>query len=461
MASSTSIRIHTASPLPRGVLYVPRVLLRELGITPGSRLLTFGAKSTSVLVREWQVWGAVANVVHASPDVVAALHLPQYRDLPLTVAKGGLRLGEVMGILADVKTNGDRVAGKQEEVFRHLLQAAEELGMYGYVFSPLSVNWEDLSAAAYRCEDGKWIKCQVPLPDVVYDQITSRAFEKRKDVAPVRERLQRLLGARYFNPGYFDKWQVHEWLSADPRTASHVPETIRYQTVDQAAEFMYRHADVYMKPVHGSLGIGIMRVRRKPNGQVLYQLKKKDGSLQQVHVGSVSQFLKTEQRRLSRGQYLIQEALQLMTWQGRPFDIRLVLQKDDAGNWQRTKTFGRIAQTGQITSNLSTGGDALAVRGMLKEILKEDRAVKRVMNELRKIARDVPAVIEQRQSGTIGELGLDLGLDEGGRLWVIEVNAKPWKKPNIEEGEWRDLSLLAFRRPVQFAQYLCSQDRDG
>ena len=254
---------------------------------------------------------------------------------------------------------------------------------------------------------------------------------------------------------------MHEWLTADPRTAKHVPDSIRYQAVDQVAEFMYRHADVYMKPVHGSLGIGILRVRRKPDGQVFYQLKKKDGSLRQVQVGSVSVFLKKMQRRLRRGPYLIQEALQLMTWQGRPFDIRLVLQKDEEGNWQRTKTFGRIAQQGEITSNLSTGGDALAVRGMLKEILKEDGAVKRVMSQMRKIARDVPAVMEQRVNGTVGELGLDLGLDDKGQLWVIEVNAKPWKKPNIEQGAWRDLSLLAFQRPVRFAQYLCSQDRDG
>jgi hypothetical protein len=43
---------------------------------------------------------------------------------------------------------------------------------------------------------------------------------------------------------------------------------------------------------------------------------------------------------------------------------------------------------------------------------------------------------------------------------VIEVNAKPWKKPNTEEGEWRDLALLAFQRPVQFAKYLCRELRE-
>ncbi|MGZ4135856.1 MAG: YheC/YheD family protein, partial [Tumebacillaceae bacterium] len=63
--------------------------------------------------------------------------------------------------------------------------------------------------------------------------------------------------------------------------------------------------------------------------------------------------------------------------------------------------------------------------------------------------------------GPIGELGLDLGLDESGRIWVIEVNAKPWKKPNIAEGEWKNLALLAFQRPVQFATYLCQKHLDG
>ncbi|MGZ4122861.1 MAG: hypothetical protein ACXVOI_06580, partial [Tumebacillaceae bacterium] len=59
----------------------------------------------------------------------------------------------------------------------------------------------------------------------------------------------------------------------------------------------------------------------------------------------------------------------------------------------------------------------------------------------------------------LGVYRLDFGVPEA--IWVIEVNAKPWKKPNIAEGEWKNLALLAFQRPVQFATYLCQKHLDG
>ncbi|MGZ4105898.1 MAG: YheC/YheD family endospore coat-associated protein [Tumebacillaceae bacterium] len=462
MASSQTIRIETTSPSHGGLMFLPRAWIKQLDLVSNGRyLLAFGAKQVSVVVRE-QTVRAGQDVAHVTPLIAQSLLLPKSSWLPLFRSGNVLRLGYVFGILADVKTDGDQVIGQQNSVFQILLEEAASKGMYGYVFSPLDLDWENLCVTGYRrLGHNRWSKEQVPFPDVVYDQIISRTFENRADVAPERERLYKLLAPRYFNPGYFDKWQVHEWLSKNVRTASYVPNTICFRSVEQTAEFLYRYSDVYMKPVHGSLGIGILRVRRQPDGRVFYQLKKKDGSLNQKHAGSISVFLKEYQRRLLRGPYIIQEALRLRTWQGRPFDIRLVLQKDETGHWQRTKMFCRIAQEGQITSNLSTGGDAISAKQLLSEILQNDKNVSRVMKELRQIGDLIPGVIEQEHGGTIGELGLDLGLDESGRIWVIEVNAKPWKKPNIAEGEWKNLALLAFQRPVQFATYLCQKHLDG
>lgn len=462
MASSQTIRIETTSPSHGGLMFLPRIWMKQLELLNNGRYtLAFGAKRLSVLIRE-QTSRAGTEVTHVTPLVAEALDLPISRHLPLFRSGDVLRFGYVFGILADVKTEGDQVVGQQRQVFEILLEEAGRLDLYAMVFAPEDVDLENSRVTGYRyLGNGFWTKVQAPIPDVVYDQIISRKFAGRDDVAPVREQLYARLAPRYFNPGYFDKWQVHQWLSSHYQTASYVPDTVCFKTVEQAAEFCYRHSDVYMKPVHGSLGIGILRVRRQPDGRVFYQMKRQDGSLKQGTVGAISVFLKENFRRLKNGPYVIQEALKLRTWQGRPFDIRMVLQKDETGRWQRTKMFCRIAQEGQITSNLSTGGDALSAKQLLSEILPNDKIVNRTMKELRQMADLIPGVIEQEQEGTLGELGLDLGLDENGRIWVIEVNAKPWKKPNVAEGEWKDLALLAFQRPVQFAKYLCQKHLDG
>jgi hypothetical protein len=458
MASSKMIRIEPTSPSYSGTVLLPRGWLKALEIGEGRHRAAFGEKSEWVQVKALEK-GADAQV---SPDLLQALHLPAGTQIGLVASGNVLRFGYVFGLLANVKTDGEKVFGQQEQTFRNLLKAAADAGLYGYVFSPLDIDWAEDTVTGYRLDErGSWSRVQTPLPDVVYDQIVSRTYERRADIAPQRAQLLERMGSRYFNPGYFDKAQVNVWLSGDKRTSAYVPAAISYTNAERAATFLYRHADVYMKPVHGSLGVGIIRLQRRGDGRIVYQWKKKDGTLRQAQLGSISMFLKQFGKRLRNGPYLIQESLRLMTWQGRPFDIRLLLQKDGSGRWKRTKTFCRIARAGDITSNLSTGGDAIAVKELLKNVLGDDKRVNRVMVQLRKVAEVVPDVIaDNAGGGKLGELGLDLGLDESGRIWVIEVNAKPWKKPNTQEGEWRDLALLAFQRPVQYAYYLCKTYQD-
>lgn len=461
MANSTRIRIDTVTSLNGELMLLPRTWMKSVQLANGFVQIVYGGRETRVLVRELPPRAEQARV-QISESVQRALLVPDGARVELHYAAGRLRLGYVFGVLADLRTDGEMLTGQQVAVFKHLLRTADEVGMSGYVFSPLDIDWKDQFVLGY-CYDqnrDKWQRRRMPLPDAVYDQIVSRKFQKRNDVREQRERLFQWVGVRGFNPDFFDKSQVHRWLAGHPRTKTLVPDTILFKSTTQASHFLYRYPDVYLKPIHGSLGIGILRLKRKQDGQVIYQMKKKSGGLTQGVAGSISEFLKKFAVRLRRGPYLLQETLHLKTWHGRPFDIRMLLQKDSTGQWQRTKTYCRIAQDGDITSNLSTGGDAVAVKAMLKEVLASDKAVNRVMKELSRIAEDVPAVVEAAVNGTVGELGLDLGLDDSGKIWVIEINAKPWKKPNIEDGEWRELSLLAFQRPVQFAKHLCQTTRD-
>jgi len=52
----------------------------------------------------------------------------------------------------------------------------------------------------------------------------------------------------------------------------------------------------------------------------------------------------------------------------------------------------------------------------------------------------------------LGEIGLDLGVDRRGRVWLIEVNAKPFRKV-FDAGPKRRV-FLSFRRPMAYARYL-------
>jgi len=461
MAKVERITVTPTSPSQGGTILLSASSMKSLGISSGEHVVAFGVHNIKCYVKETKNRRDSKTDVSVPARVINKLRLPTDTKLSLIKKGNKLRFGYLYGIMANVKVENGQVVGQQEQTFRHLLHAADNLGMFGYVFSPLEIEWDTYTVTGYRLDSGgNWKSLQMPLPDVMYDQIITRTFQNREDVKVAVERLHTLLAPRYFNPGYFDKWQVQQWLASDEITKQYVPETILFESVETAAPFLYRFPDVYIKPSHGSLGVRIIRARRRGDGQVYYQDKLQNGSLQQGTLGSVSVFLKKFEKRFRRGMYVIQETLNLMTWQERPFDIRLVLQKDGNGQWRRTKTFCRVAQAGEITSNLSTGGDAITVRQLLQEVLPDSKQVETVMKEIRKVAADIPVVIEREVGSALGELGLDLGLDTRGRVWVIEVNAKPWKKPNIEESEYKELALLAFERPVQFARHLCEADKE-
>lgn len=461
MAKVERVTITPTSPSLGGTILMPASSMKSLGISSGEHVVAFGVHKMNCYVKATDNRRDSKEVVSVPTHVIDKLRLPANTKLSLIKKGNKIRFGYVFGIMANVKVDKGKVVGQQERTFRHLLRAADNLGMFGYVFSPLDIEWDTNTVKGYHVDSGgNWKSLKVPLPDVMYDQIITRTFQNRQDVKVAVERLHTLVAPRYFNSGYFDKWQVHQWLTSDDSTKRYVPETVLFQSVEASAPFLYRFPDVYIKPVHGSLGIGIIRARRRGDGQVYYQDKQKNGSLRQGTLGSVSVFLKKFEKRFRNSMYVMQETLHLMTWKERPFDIRLVLQKDGSGQWRRTKTFCRVAQAGEITSNLSTGGDAITVRQLLQDVLRDSKRVESVMKEIRKMAAEIPVVIEREVGSAIGELGLDLGLDNQGRVWVIEVNAKPWKKPNIEESEYKELALLAFERPVQFAFHLCEVDSE-
>ncbi|MCF8564836.1 YheC/YheD family protein [Alicyclobacillus tolerans] len=339
---------------------------------------------------------------------------------------------------------------KQLPALEKLVQAGERQGALCFIFRLQDVDFQTLRVKGYRFLNQRWEPVVLPLPDAVYDQVISRKLERSPEYAKKRTKLTKLFGNRLFNSGFFDKWQVYQWLSTDVRTKKHVPATIRYTRLREAASFVQRYPTSFLKPVHGSLGLGIVRLTRLQDGTFLYEVKRSNQGPAHGKVQNAEEAVKAFKSRLIARPYLLQQGIPLKTQKGRPFDIRILLQRDSTGEWKRTKMFARIARQGDFTSNLSSGGEALAVATVLGEIYASSEQRKRITRDIRRISRTAVEVMEQQAGTQFGELGLDLGIDEMGHVWIIEVNSKPWKSPTTEKGR-QDLVDLAFARPMQYA----------
>ena len=342
---------------------------------------------------------------------------------------------------------------KQLPALEKLVKAGEEEGAICFLFRLRDVNFQLGQVKGFRLQNRKWSPVLLPLPDVVYDQVVSRKLERSTEYKERRTQLASLYGRRLFNNGFFDKWQIHQWLIADQRSKKHVPATIRYTKIVEAAKFVNRYPMIFLKPLHGSLGLGIVRLMRQSDGSVAYDIKR----VNQVplHGKSVNaeEVVRTFKRRFGQRPYVLQQGIHLALYKGRPFDVRILLQRDGNGVWKRTKMFARVARSGDFTSNLSSGGEALPVTTVLSDLYGSAARRQRVLEAIRRVSRIATQVVEDQSGTTFGELGIDIGIDEQGGVWIIEVNSKPWKSPSTEKGR-QDLVDLAFARPMQYAIWL-------
>lgn len=447
------ITITSVSSAYHGVLFVPKSICQDLKIQPGFHTIQCGGLSETVRIlypmHEW------ASACAFSADLVEKLALIQNSKLFLYNKGGTLHLGPVVGIFANVRYQNGAVVGQQALAFEQLLSIAAEERIYAYLFGPQNIDNARLRGYVLLKKNGRntWHVRNVPSPDSVYDQIVSRKYEQQPEVKQVKEQLLKKLGNCYFNPSFFDKWQVHQWLSNDARSEQYLPKAIKHTDVKTTSSFLQNHNPVYIKPNHGSLGVGIIKVVRLEDGRFFYQIKGRKGVQTQGTAVSSKKLLKLLKARLSKHSYLVQMGISLATYKGRPFDIRVVVQKDHTGQWKRTKSFCRIAQSGDITSNLSTGGDALSVLNVLREIFGKPEDVKKIQRKISELVNLVPKILEEQSGYQLGELGLDIAIDRVGGIWVIEVNSRPWKKTHTEQGSMA-VVRESFRRPLLYANLL-------
>ncbi|GGE05780.1 hypothetical protein GCM10011571_03630 [Marinithermofilum abyssi] len=196
-----------------------------------------------------------------------------------------------------------------------------------------------------------------------------------------------------------------------------LPKTVWYSE-DALLQMLRMFSVVYIKPDKGGGGAGILRVEKKGER---YQASYR----RQTRFANEAELIPLlEQGMLPNKRYIIQQGIDVARIDGRPFDLRLLMQKPDQ-HWIFSGMIAKVAAKGFFVTNRCKGGKPMAVRRALEEVWgKNSPAVQRIMEDCRRISMLTAEVLEQRFPG-IRELGLDVGTDRNGRLWIFEVNTAP------------------------------------
>jgi glutathione synthase/RimK-type ligase-like ATP-grasp enzyme len=199
----------------------------------------------------------------------------------------------------------------------------------------------------------------------------------------------------------------------------HLPET-HWLTPARTLRMLKSYSSIFIKPNHGSGGSGIIRARRIRNG---YEVR--CGHKRKV-IGSGSMYKAIQSFRKPSQKYLVQRGLRLAKYKGSIFDARIYMQKPES-DWIISGMVARVAAPNRYVTNFHKGGHAKPLPKVLSTLFENDsRKVKESLNKIRKLSYIIAETINEHHS--IRELGIDLGIEKNGRIWIIEANSKPGHK---------------------------------
>lgn len=220
-----------------------------------------------------------------------------------------------------------------------------------------------------------------------------------------------------------DKWGKDVIMRKETMLRQHMPPA-RIATKERLLSMLLKYGMVYVKPVSGSKGRGVMRVEMRKFGErrYAYQLgeRKRAFATYDQAYAAISKEMKGER-------YVVQKGIWLLKHRGRPFDIRLMIQRTPWGGFETTGTFTRVAHPRKIVTNGSQGGTIYATDDVLRQFAG---AVKR--KELYRRMDDLAHRTVKRLRGAfsgIKELGLDYAIDSSLKPWILEVNTLPDAAP--------------------------------
>ncbi|EGK10352.1 YheC/YheD family protein [Kroppenstedtia eburnea] len=237
----------------------------------------------------------------------------------------------------------------------------------------------------------------------------SRQADETEEVAVVkRKRKYRQIAS---------KGMKHVVMWQHPHLRSCLPETVWYSE-ENIKKMLRQSPSVFVKPDKGGGGSGIIRIRKLAHRFEIC-FRKNCRMVEEGNLGRTVGKLLSPSRR-----YILQEGVELATIEGRPFDIRILLQKP-GNRWVLSGMVAKVAARGRFVTNHCKGGQPMEMKKALQAMDGEGIFPEKIMRELAKISYLTADVLERRFPG-LKELGIDVGLDGVGKPWIFEVNTRPY-----------------------------------
>lgn len=328
----------------------------------------------------------------------------------------------------------------KSKYFTHIAQHAEKLGVTVYHLTPKNLTLTSVdSVTGYKYECGTWVPTTFSLPNYVYDQCyyaTKRTKAYKARVKWLKEKRK----ITFIGNGLPNKWEVFQAAMKVSTLQPYFPFTTK-ATEDTIFSSLKQFKTILLKPVDGLQGNGIIKLHDSflhiratvvNNGDEIT----KDFMTHEALLAWIFQ---------EKKEYIIQPFLLLQDELNHPFDLRILLQKNENGKWEERKRVIRKGKQHTFTSNIGSGGSVIAYEDWRLDISPFfEQSIQEIIHQL-------PLCIE-KQFLPLFELGIDIGISPDYCPYILDINSKPGHK--IMETSTEEQKEKVYEAPTKYVLYL-------
>lgn len=294
--------------------------------------------------------------------------------------------------------------------------------VYFFVANDFNKEAKKIRGVYYNRKSKKWKRKYFPLPQIIYrlgGTYTPALYPDFHKALRSHNTLLLNLSTS------LDKYEQYERLVKHPSTAQCLPKThkVSLKRRWQLSLYLNYYKAVYIKATSSFQSKGVMRVQKKRPGS--YQYAYYLNGTWKKGIVSFAKLMVLLRHFFYEKEIFIQEEIPLITTKHTTFDIRTELHRSTNNE---IKVAGCIASehlNGNFKSRISKCYNLRAYLKRTYNYTNNER--KALIQKVKKLSIDTYKALETSY-GPLGEIGIDLGIDKNGRLWIIEANLSSGKR---------------------------------
>ncbi len=401
-----------------------------------------------------------SDSIYISEDILN--HILLYENITLNIWKkdNDVFLGPVVGMFVTKHVFNSCRSGKPAiTLIEHIQEASPFSNCLGYCFCADNVDFENKKIKAYTFIKNlnEWKYDFFPVPDIIYDRAAYLEKDEKELAKEIREEFKINSKIRFINPiGSLGKWPLYKNLSKFPEIKSYLPYTIFYNTFDDILSMLDKYHFIFLKSSYGSRGQEVLSIEKSDN---VYRVDFFHNELKLIYAKDILELKRyiedfiNEKKTSGRQSFIVQQGIRLVKYNGHNIDFRIDIVKNEDGKWEPSRSYGIYSAGNSKITNFCVGG----MQEHFKDIYPKLKAMHKnidfpseetIITSIEKIATFI-----EKSFGPHGEIGIDMALDDTGKLWFIEGNAKPDKSriPGFDDMEGIAPQALSI---FKYAKYL-------